>query len=118
MWTGGVSGGMAVMAPPGIFQSRKSGDTGRSVLKSKGSCKASIVLVATLLLSAWAALLVVINVVASLVQIFGAMTLLGIKLSAIPAVILILGVGLIVCFTVRISLVSCFWKFVLSSHSY
>ncbi|XP_055853785.1 protein patched [Episyrphus balteatus] len=68
------------------------------------SLAAAFVLVATLLLSAWAALLVVINVVASLVQIFGAMTLLGIKLSAIPAVILILGVGLIVCFTVRISL--------------
>ncbi|XP_037941550.1 protein patched-like [Teleopsis dalmanni] len=65
---------------------------------------AAFFLVTVLLLSAWAALLVVVNVVASLVQIFGAMTLLGIKLSAIPAVILILSVGMIICFTVHISL--------------
>lgn len=46
MCTDGVSGGMAVIAPPGIFQSRKSGEMGRSLgLKSKGSCSASIGLV-------------------------------------------------------------------------
>lgn len=67
---------------------------------------AALVLVSLLLLSVWAAVLVIITVLASLVQIFGAMTLLGIKLSAIPAVILILGVGMMLCFNVHISLVS------------
>lgn len=70
------------------------------------SIAAAFVLVSILLLSVWAAVLVVFSVLASLAQIFGAMTLLGIKLSAIPAVILILSVGMIVCFTVHISLVS------------
>ncbi|XP_034476659.1 protein patched [Drosophila innubila] len=65
---------------------------------------AALVLVSLLLLSVWAAVLVIITVLASLVQIFGAMTLLGIKLSAIPAVILILGVGMMLCFNVHISL--------------
>ncbi|KAL7737873.1 hypothetical protein ACLKA6_006249 [Drosophila palustris] len=59
---------------------------------------AALVLVSLLLLSVWAAVLVIVTVLASLVQIFGAMTLLGIKLSAIPAVILILGVGMMLCF--------------------
>lgn len=67
---------------------------------------AAFVLVSILLLSMWAAVLVVFSVLASLAQVFGAMTLLGIKLSALPAVILILSVGMIVCFTVHISLVS------------
>ncbi|CAD7011873.1 unnamed protein product [Ceratitis capitata] len=65
---------------------------------------AAFILVSILLLSVWAAGLVVFSVIASLIQIFGAMTLLGIKLSAIPAVILILSVGMIVCLTVHISL--------------
>ncbi|KAH8299373.1 hypothetical protein KR044_000728 [Drosophila immigrans] len=65
---------------------------------------AALVLVSLLLLSVWAAVLVIITVLASLAQIFGAMTLLGIKLSAIPAVILILGVGMMLCFNVHISL--------------
>lgn len=72
---------------------------------------AAFVLVSILLLSVWAAVLVVLSVVASLAQIFGAMTLLGIKLSALPAVILILSVGMIVCFTVHISLVSLIFFF-------
>ncbi|XP_064543470.1 protein patched [Drosophila montana] len=65
---------------------------------------AALVLVSLLLLSVWAAVLVIVTVLASLAQIFGAMTLLGIKLSAIPAVILILGVGMMLCFNVHISL--------------
>ncbi|KAH8394853.1 hypothetical protein KR222_008056 [Zaprionus bogoriensis] len=65
---------------------------------------AALVLVSLLLLSVWAALLVIVTVLASLAQIFGAMTLLGIKLSAIPAVILILGVGMMLCFNVHITL--------------
>ncbi|EDW32491.1 GL10416 [Drosophila persimilis] len=65
---------------------------------------AALVLVSLLLLSVWAAVLVILSVLASLAQIFGAMTLLGIKLSAIPAVILILSVGMMLCFNVHISL--------------
>ncbi|XP_039957123.1 protein patched [Bactrocera tryoni] len=68
------------------------------------SLVAAFMLISILLLSVWAAALVVFSVVASLIQIFGAMTILGIKLSAIPAVILILSVGMIVCLTVHISL--------------
>ncbi|XP_026842307.1 protein patched [Drosophila persimilis] len=66
--------------------------------------QAALVLVSLLLLSVWAAVLVILSVLASLAQIFGAMTLLGIKLSAIPAVILILSVGMMLCFNVHISL--------------
>lgn len=68
---------------------------------------AAFVLVSLLLLSGWAALLVVASVLSSLIQLVGVMILLDIKLSAIPAVILVLSVGLGVCFTVHISLVSC-----------
>lgn len=67
---------------------------------------AAFVLVSLLLLSGWAALLVVCSVLSSLIQLVGVMLLLDIKLSAIPAVILVLSVGLGVCFTVHISLVS------------
>lgn len=67
---------------------------------------AAFVLVSLLLLSGWAALLVVCSVLSSLIQLVGVMFLLDIKLSAIPAVILVLSVGLGVCFTVHISLVS------------
>ncbi|XP_075166747.1 protein patched [Haematobia irritans] len=65
---------------------------------------AAFILVSILLLSMWAAVLVIFSVLASLAQIFGAMALLGIKLSALPAVILILSVGMILCFTVHITL--------------
>lgn len=67
---------------------------------------AAFILVGLLLLSVWASILVVISVGMILVQLLGVMILLGIKLSAIPAVILILSVGLGVCFTVHMSLVS------------
>lgn len=43
IWDEGGSGGMAVMAPAGIFQSRKSGETGIPfALKSNGICSMSI----------------------------------------------------------------------------
>lgn len=67
---------------------------------------AAFVLVGLLLLSCWAALLVVVSVLCTLIQLIGAMIVLDIKLSAIPAVILVLSVGLGVCFTVHITLVS------------
>lgn len=66
---------------------------------------AAFVLVGLLLLSGWAALLVVFSVFSSLIQLVGVMVLLDIKLSAIPAVILVLSVGLGVSFAVHISLV-------------
>lgn len=67
---------------------------------------AAMILVGVLLLSVWAALLIVINALATLTQLVAVMILLGIKLSAIPAVILVLSVGFSVCFTVHVSLVS------------
>lgn len=69
---------------------------------------AAFVLVGTLLLSVWAALLIVFSAITMLIQLLGVMILLGIKLSAIPAVILVASVGIGVCFTVHISLVSFF----------
>lgn len=67
---------------------------------------AAMFLVGVLLLSVWAALLIVFNALATLIQLLAVMILLGIKLSAIPAVILVLSVGFSVCFTVHVSLVS------------
>lgn len=67
---------------------------------------AAFILVGILLMSIWAAILIVFSVTSMLIQLLGVMTLLEIKLSAIPAVILVLSVGLGVCFTVHISLVS------------
>lgn len=67
---------------------------------------AAFVLVGILLLSFWAAALVIFSVVTMLIQLLGVMILLDIKLSAFPAVILVASVGLGVCFTVHIILVS------------
>ncbi|XP_059620368.1 protein patched isoform X2 [Phlebotomus argentipes] len=64
----------------------------------------TFILVAIALLSLWGAFLIVFCVVATLVQLLGMMTLLDIKLSAIPAIILVLSIGLSVCFTIHISL--------------
>ena len=41
IWIDGWSG-IAVMAPPGTFQSKKSGETGMSFENSKGNCSASV----------------------------------------------------------------------------
>lgn len=67
---------------------------------------AAFIFVGVLLLSCWAAVLIVFNAVATLIQLLGIMIFLDINLSAIPAVIMVLSVGLSVCFTVHISLVS------------
>lgn len=66
---------------------------------------ATFICVGILLLSCWAAILIVLNAISTLVQLIGIMILLNIKLSAIPAVIMVLSVGLSVCFTVHVSLV-------------
>lgn len=67
---------------------------------------AAIFFVGILLLSVWAAILIVFNAMATLIQLLAVMILLGIKLSAIPAVIMVLSIGFSVCFTVHVSLVS------------
>lgn len=69
---------------------------------------ATFLCVGILLLSCWAAILIVFNAVATLIQLIGVMTLIDMKLSAIPAVIMVLSVGLSVSFTVHVSLVSVF----------
>lgn len=70
---------------------------------------AAMFFIGILLLSVWAALLIVFNAVSTLVQLLAVMILLGIKLSAIPAVIMVLSIGFSVCFTVHLSLVSIFF---------
>ena len=67
---------------------------------------AAFVLVALLLFNVWAAILVIFSIAGTLLQLAGATFALGIKLSAIPAVILIASIGMNVCFTVHVSLVS------------
>jgi patched 1 len=74
---------------------------------------AALVLVGILLLSVWAAVLVVLSVLTMLVQLLGMMVLLEIKLSAIPAVILVASVGIGVCFSVHITLVGLMFIFIL-----
>lgn len=66
----------------------------------------ALVSISVLLLSLWAAVLVVFNAVATLLQLLAVMTYLGINLSALSAVILVLSVGFSVAFTVHVSLVS------------
>ena len=75
------------------------------LLLALASALAAVFLVITVLLaSPWAAA-VICFITASIVgQLFGALGLLGIKLSAVPAVILILGVGLGVEFSLHILL--------------
>lgn len=67
---------------------------------------ATFVCVGILLLSGWAAVLIVFNAVATLIQLVGVMTLMDMKLSAIPAVVMVLSVGFSVSFTIHLSLVS------------
>lgn len=66
---------------------------------------AVFLVVAVLLLNLWAATLVVLALAAIVIQLLGVMGVLGIKLSAIPAVLLIAAVGIGVHFTVHICLV-------------
>merc|ERR1719195_36748 len=60
--------------------------------------------VAVLLMSPWAAALIIFTTASIVGQLGGALGILGIKLSAVPAVILILGVGLGVEFSLHILL--------------
>ena len=62
--------------------------------------------VATVFVNAWLAAVVCVVVASIVVQLFGAMAVLDVHLSAIPAVIIILAVGLGVEFTLHICIVS------------
>ncbi|XP_043528023.1 protein patched-like [Frieseomelitta varia] len=65
---------------------------------------ASVAVVGILLLNPWAALLVGTSLAAVVLQLFGIMGLWDIKLSAVPAVLLVVSVGISVHFTVHICL--------------
>ena len=71
-----------------------------------GSVVFTFVLALIFLQSISAALLVVINGIFVLAQLFAAMLLLDVKLSAIAAVVLITSIGLSICFTGNLTLVS------------
>ena len=71
-----------------------------------GALSASIVVVGVLLLNIWAALLVGVTVLSVILQVFAVMGLCGIQLSAVPAVLLVVSVGISVHFNVHICLVS------------
>lgn len=59
-----------------------------------------------LLLNVWAAVLVTLTLAALVMQLLGTMALLGVKLSVVPAVLLVLAIGRGVHFTVHLCLVS------------
>ncbi|XP_071877009.1 protein patched isoform X1 [Bombus fervidus] len=65
---------------------------------------ASVAVVGILLLNFWAALLVGTSLAAVVLQLFGIMGLCNIKLSAVPAVLLVVSIGIAVHFTVHICL--------------
>ena len=67
---------------------------------------AVFLVISVVLMNAWAAGLVVLVIGLTVLQLLGVMGLLGLRLSAVPAVILIMSVGIGVEFTVHILLVS------------
>lgn len=62
-----------------------------------------------LLLNFWAAVLVTLALITMVLQLFGTMAILDVKLSAVPAVLLVMAIGRGVNFTVHLSLVSVFF---------
>jgi len=66
----------------------------------------SILVVGFLLLNIWAAVLVGFFLLVVIAELLGVMSLFNIKLSAVPAVLLVVSVGIAVHFTVHICLVS------------
>lgn len=58
-----------------------------------------------LLLNFWAAVLVTFALATLVLQLLGVMAILGVKLSAVPAVLLVLAIGRGVHFTVHLCLV-------------
>ena len=66
----------------------------------------TLIAMATMLFNIWAAAVVVLVLIMITVEVYGFMGLAGIKLSAVPAVTLILSVGVGVEFTVHMCMVS------------
>jgi len=66
------------------------------------SLGAVFITVCILMMSPWTAAVIILIIASIIGQLFGALGLLGIKLSAVPAVILILSVGIGVEFTIHI----------------
>ncbi|XP_063976925.1 protein patched isoform X1 [Diachasmimorpha longicaudata] len=64
----------------------------------------SVVVMAVLLLNLWAALLVGTSLAGVVLQLAGIMRLMGMKLNAVPAVLLVISVGIAVHFSVHICL--------------
>lgn len=71
-----------------------------------GSIVVTFILSLIFLQSVSAAVLIVFNAIFVFAQLFGAMLLLNVKLSAIAAVVLIASIGLSICFTANVTLVS------------
>lgn len=65
-----------------------------------------------LLLNFWAAVLVTLALLTLVLQLLGMMALLGVKLSAVPAVLLVLAIGRGVHFTVHLCLVSLYYTII------
>ena len=73
------------------------------------SLAVSFVVMAAMLFNPWAAAVIVLVLIMITVEVYGFMGLAGIKLSAVPAVTLILSVGVGVEFTVHMCMVCCTW---------
>lgn len=71
---------------------------------------AVFVTISVLLVNLWTAVMVTVAVAALVFQLIGFMGIIGIKLSAIPAVLLVVSVGIGVHFTANIALVSCYYS--------
>lgn len=78
------------------------------IIALAGSIVVTFILALIFLQSLPAALLIVLNAIFVFAQLFGAMLLLDVKLSAIAAVVLISSIGLSICFTANVALVSFF----------
>lgn len=79
------------------------------VISLGGSCVVTFILALIFLQSIPAATLIVINALYVFAQLFGVMLLLDLKLSAIAAVVLVASIGLSICFTANITLVSIYF---------
>lgn len=90
---------------PFLFWEQYMGLRSRLGIALLAALGASVAVVGILLLNFWAALLVGTSLAGVVLQLLGIMGLCGIKLSAVPAVLLVVSVGIAVHFTVHICLV-------------
>ena len=82
------------------------GLTGHLLTALAAALGAVFVVVSVVMMSPWAGALITFVIGCLVGQLFGALGVLGIKLSAVPAVIIILSIGLGVEFTIHILVVS------------